>query len=132
MLRKLQMAVNHIADVIDYAPGSALPELNEALDLIHQARERHRGGRVTTSLTVQRMTLDDSTARKLKRLTERIDTADEKRDQLMAEAAAAGASLRELAAVTGLNYVTVRNRIRKITATADAAGFRAKEQHRDG
>jgi hypothetical protein len=36
--------------------------------------------------TVQRMTLDDSTARKLKRLTERIDTADEKRDQLMAEA----------------------------------------------
>lgn len=37
MLRKLQMAVNHIADVIDHAPSSALPELNEALDLIHQA-----------------------------------------------------------------------------------------------
>jgi lambda repressor-like predicted transcriptional regulator len=71
--------------------------------------------------TVLRMTLDDSTARKLKRLTERIDTADEKRDQLMAEAAAAGASLRELAAVTGLNYVTVRNRIRKITAAGGAA-----------
>jgi hypothetical protein len=76
---------------------------------------------MTPSLTVQRMTLDESTARKLKRLTERIDTADERRDQLMAEAAAAGASLRELAAVTGLNYVTVRNRIRKITAAGGTA-----------
>jgi hypothetical protein len=76
---------------------------------------------MTGALTVQRMTLDDSTARKLKRLTERIDTADAKRDQLMAEAAAGGASLRELAAVTGLNYVTVRNRIRKITAAGETA-----------
>jgi lambda repressor-like predicted transcriptional regulator len=83
---------------------------------------------MTGALTVQRMTLDDSTARKLKRLTERIDTADEKRDQLMAEAAAGGASLRELAAVTGLNYVTVRNRIRKIAAAGDAAGLHGKGQ----
>lgn len=71
------------------------------------------------ALTVPRMTLDDSTARKLKRLTARIGTADATRDQIMAEAAARGASLRELAAVTGLNYVTVRNRIRKITAAGE-------------
>lgn len=35
--RKLQLAVDHIAAVIDDAPGDCIADLNEALDLIHQA-----------------------------------------------------------------------------------------------
>ena len=36
-LRKLQLAVDHIAAVIDDAPADCIADLNEALDLIHQA-----------------------------------------------------------------------------------------------
>jgi hypothetical protein len=36
-LRKLQLAVDHIAAVIDYAPSDAVFVLSEALDLIHHA-----------------------------------------------------------------------------------------------
>jgi hypothetical protein len=36
-LRKLQLAVNHIADVIHVAPSDCVAELSEAVDLIHRA-----------------------------------------------------------------------------------------------
>jgi hypothetical protein len=47
-LRKLQLAVDHIAAVIDYAPSDCAASLSEALDLIHHVEgeiEVERDGR---------------------------------------------------------------------------------------
>ena len=39
-LARLQLAVDHIAAVIEYAPSDAVAPLSQALDLIHQAEGR--------------------------------------------------------------------------------------------
>ena len=52
-LRKLQLAVNHIAAVIDDAPGECLGDLDEALGLIHQAENAIEDGQDETDLLMR-------------------------------------------------------------------------------
>lgn len=49
-LRKLQLAVDHIAAVIDHAPADAIADLNEALDAIHHAESAIEDEREAASL----------------------------------------------------------------------------------
>lgn len=79
--------------------------------------------------TVSPMPLDPDVARALKRLSGRATEAVQKRDLAIMEARRAGASLREIEAATGINYVTVKRLIEKYE-TAGEAHQRAEQRLR--
>jgi transposase-like protein len=77
-----------------------------------------------TAATVPLMPLDDDTARELSRAAKNVQTWTEKRNDLIREALAAGAGVREVARATGLAPASVLNiqspRKRGGTSTSDA------------
>ena len=62
-----------------------------------------------TTTTVGGMSLDENTARELSRAAKQASTWTERRNTLIREACAAGAGVREVARVVGLNHTTVLN-----------------------
>lgn len=67
-------------------------------------------GRVKSlTTTLPPVTLDKRLARRLAKAAQTVDDAIAARDALLVEGVEAGASLREMAAVTGLSHVTVKN-----------------------
>lgn len=74
---------------------------------------------------VRDVALDPELARALRRLAVRADKAMSERDQGILNASRVGASLREIEAATGINYVTVR---RIIERTDPELRAKAEEQ----
>lgn len=78
--------------------------------------------------------LDPELARVLRRLSGRADEAMTKRDKAILDASRAGASLREIEALTGINYVTVRRIIERtdpeLRAKAEAQRLRMNAMKR--
>lgn len=64
--------------------------------------------------------LEPDVAKTLRRLAGRAQEAMQKRDALIMEARRAGASLREIEAATGINYVTVKRLIEKYETAGEA------------
>lgn len=66
--------------------------------------------------TLSVVPLDPVTARALRSVARRLEVDTARRDELIVRAKAEGASLRDIAAVVGINYVTVRNILKRIEA----------------
>lgn len=68
---------------------------------------------MTATTTVPAVTLDDDLAKKLARVSSRVDTAVEERDRMILVAFATGASLRDIGEIVGMTHTGVKKLVER-------------------
>lgn len=92
--------------------------------MLHVPHRARSGGALVTPDTIAVMPLDEQTSRDLSRAAANVRTWTRKRNDLIRQAAASGAGVREIARATDLNVGTVHTMLhgRKRGGTRDDGG----------